>query len=105
MIKIKEKEILINNVCVFIKTDAFILININCKSKHPEKLAYGDNEVWLIADENTLYKGDKQGPTLIEIDMPKGFRIGAVTILKYNVKVYCYNHDMIDTNRQYIWEA
>ena len=95
MIKINEGEILVNSAWITLQTDSIILIEIDCKSKYPQVSGYSENSFVLCADEHTLYKGDNERFTEVEIDLPDGFCIGSVGIGRYDVRVYCINNKLV----------
>lgn len=106
MIKIDEGEILVNSAWITFQTDSIILIEIDCKSKYAQVSGYSENSFVLCADEHTLYKGDNERFTEVEIDLPDGFRIGSIDTGRYDVRVYCINDKlMMQQEAKKIWQT
>jgi hypothetical protein len=106
MIKIEEREILVNSAWISLQTDSVIVIEIDCKSKYAQVCGYSQNSFALCADENTLHKGTVPGYTDIEFDLPDGFCIGSISTGRYDVRAYCVNEKLMRQQEvKMIWET
>ena len=106
MIKIEEREILVNAAWISFQTDSVIVIEIDCKSKYPQVVGYSQNSFGLCADENTLHKGTDPLYTDIELDLPDGFCISSISTGRYDVRVYCVNEKLMRQQEpKMIWET
>ena len=106
MIKIEEREILVESAWISLQTDSVIVIEIDCKSKYPQITGYSDDNFGLCADERTLYKGTDPRYTDIELDLPDGFRISSISTGRYDVRVYCINEKLMrQQEAKMIWET
>lgn len=106
MIKIEEREILIESAWISLQTDSVIVIEIDCKSKYAQVTGYSDDNFGLCADERTLYKGTDPRYTDIELDLPDGFRISSISTGRYDVRVYCINEKLMrQREAKMIWET
>lgn len=106
MIKIEEREILVESAWISFQTDSVIVIEIDCKSKYPQVVGYSQNSFGLCADEHTLHKGTAPGYTDIELDLPDGFCISSISTGRYDVRVYCVNEKLMQQQEaKMIWET
>lgn len=104
MIKIEEREILVNSAWISLQTDSLIIIDVETKSKYPDVCAYSDKSFSLCSNERTLYKGTDPRYTDIQIDIP-GFSIDSVRAGRYDVRVYLLKHEVIENfESKMIWE-
>lgn len=106
IIKIEEREILVESAWISLQTDSVIVIEIDCKSKYPQVGGYSDVMFSLYADEHTLHKGTDPRYTDIELDLPDGFRISSISTGRYDVRVYCINEKLMrQQEAKMIWET
>jgi len=105
MIKIEEREILVDNAWISLQTDSLIIIDIETKSKYPDVCGYSDKSFGLCSNERTIHKGTDPRYTDVEIDIP-GFRIDSVRAGRYDVRVYLLKDKAIESFKyQMIWET
>jgi len=105
MIKIEEREILVNSAWISLQTDSLIIIDIDTKSKYPDVCGYSDKSFGLCSNEHTLYKGTDPRYTDVEIDIP-GFSIVSVRTGRYDVRVFLIKEKAIEGfEHQIIWET
>ena len=106
MIKIEEREILVNSAWISLQTDSVIVIEIDCKSKYAQ-IGYSSDTIFsLYANEDTLKKGTIPGYTDVELSLPDGFRISSISTGRYDVNVYCINEKLMrQQEAKMIWET
>ena len=106
MIKIEEREILVESAWISLQTDSVIVIEIDCKSKYAQVGGYSDVMFSLYADDYTLKKGTDPRHTVIELDLPDGFCISSISTGRYDVRVYCINEKLMrQQEAKMIWET
>jgi hypothetical protein len=104
-VNIEEGEILVNSVWVSFETPSFIIIELDTKSKYPKLACCSSNEICLYADEDTLYAGEEGKTTNVIMELPEGFCVGATSLGRYTVEIYCYNQKHQQTQEGYkVWE-
>lgn len=106
MIKIEEREILVESAWISLQTDSVIVIEIDCKSKYAQVCGHSQGSFALCADEHTLHKGTIPGYTDIELDLPDGFCISSISTGRYDVRTYCVNEKLMRQQEpKMIWET
>jgi hypothetical protein len=105
-INIEEGDILVNSAWVSFETPSLIIIELDTYSKYPQVGCYGEDQVSLYADDHTLYKGDTNRQTIVEINLPEDFRVEATRLSRYSVEIYCVNSRMKNNqHHKLIWET
>ena len=80
-------------------------MDIDCKSKYPVIGPVSSNEIFLIANEETLFARNSDNPTIIGLDLPNGFIIGPVESGRYSVALFCHRSDAREQGPSVlIWE-
>ena len=108
MIKIEEREILVESAWISLQTDSVIVIEIDCKSKYPKVGCYSATGFSLYADDTTLHTGPEGEDTVIDLNLPEHYSIDAIKAGRYDVRVYCVNDRLMKTKEQkpkMIWET
>jgi hypothetical protein len=107
-VNVEEGEILVNSVWVSLETPSLIIIELDTKSKYPNIACHSSNEISLYADEHTLYASPElEGKTTnVIMELPEGFCVGATSLGRYTVQIYCYNENHQQKQEGYkIWET
>jgi hypothetical protein len=105
-INIEEGDILVNSAWVSFETPSLIIIELDTYSKYPQVGCYGEDQVSLYADDHTLYKGDTNRQTFVDIDLPKDFCVQATRLGRYSVEIFCVNSRMKNNqHHKMIWET
>jgi hypothetical protein len=105
-VNIEEGDILVNSAWVSFETPSLIIIELDTSSKYPQVGCYGEDQISLYADDHTLYKGDTNRQTNVEIDLPKDFCVQATRVGRYSVEIYCVNEAMMRKQEaKIIWET
>ena len=105
-INIEEGDILVNSAWVSFETPSLIIIELDTSSKYPQVGCYGQDQISLYADDHTLFKGDTNRQTNVEIDLPKDFCVQATRVGRYSVEIYCVNEAMMRKQEaKIIWET
>lgn len=105
-INIEEGDILVNSAWVSFETPSLIIIELDTSSKYPQVGCYGQDQISLYADDHTLYKGDTNRQTFVDIDLPKDFCVQATRLDRYSVEIFCVNEAMMRKQEtKTIWET
>lgn len=90
---------------VSIFSETLIVVELDCKSKHPTLLWKSASMVGLGADRETHYRGASGDMTQVNLDLPPGFQVGAVEMDSYSVGIFCYRKDDRYRRSTLVWEA
>lgn len=104
-VQVREGGIAISSIWVSVATDSLIIVDIDCKSKYPVIGPMSSSEIYLIANEETLFARNSDAATIISLDLPDGFRIGPVESGRYSVALFCHRSDAREQGPSVlIWE-